>query len=85
MNIQIKVPEPQAFDGEKHDAKCWLKKVKRYFIAAGLNKKSDEHNAQMNSIVQALMRGRANKWLDYLEQLGTAPTTSTEFVTKFLA
>ena len=25
MNIQIKVPEPKAFDGEKKDAKSWLK------------------------------------------------------------
>ena len=25
MNIQIKVPEPKAFDGEKKDAKFWLK------------------------------------------------------------
>ena len=25
MNIQIKVPEPKEFDGEKKDAKSWLK------------------------------------------------------------
>ena len=25
MNTQIKVPEPKAFDGEKKDAKSWLK------------------------------------------------------------
>ena len=25
MNIQIRVPEPKAFDGEKQDAKSWLK------------------------------------------------------------
>ena len=25
MNIQIKVPEPKAFDGEMKDAKSWLK------------------------------------------------------------
>ena len=45
MNIQIKVPEPKAFAGEKKDAKSWLKQVKRYFTAAGLNERSDEHNA----------------------------------------
>ena len=58
--------------------------MKRYFTAAGLNEWSDEHNAQMNAIVQALMQGRANKWLDHLERLGTAPATFTEFCTKFL-
>ena len=67
MNIQIRVPEPKAFNGEKRDAKSWLKQVKRYFIAAGLNERSEEHNAQMNAIVQALMRDRASKWLDHLE------------------
>ena len=25
MNIQLKVPEPKAFDGDKKDAKSWLK------------------------------------------------------------
>ena len=69
---------------QKRDAKSWLKQVKRYFIAAGLNERSDEHNAQMNTIAQALMRGRASKWLDCLEQLGTAPATFTEFCTKLL-
>ena len=83
MNIQIRVPELKAFDGEKCDAKSWLKQVKRYFIAAGLNEQSDEHNAQMNAIAQALMQGRASKWLDHLERLGTAPATFTEFCTKF--
>ena len=34
---------------------------------AGLNEWSDKHNAQMNAIVQDLMRGRASKWLDRLE------------------
>ena len=67
MNIQIRVPEPKAFDGEKPDAKSWLKQVKRYFIAAGLNERSDEDNDQMNAIAQALMWGRASKWLDRLE------------------
>ena len=38
----------------------------------------------MNAIVQALMRGRASKWLDYLKRLGTAPAMFTEFCTKFL-
>ena len=84
MNIQIRVPEPKAFDGEKRDAKSWLKQVKRYFIAAGLNERSEEHNAQINAIAQALMRGRASKWLDRLERLGTAPTNFTDFQTKFL-
>ena len=45
MNIQIKVPEPKAFDGEKKDAKSWLKLVKRYFIAAGLLEWDDVNNA----------------------------------------
>ena len=58
--------------------------MKRYFTAAGLNEWSDEHNAQMNAIAQALMWGRASKWLDRLERLGTAPETFTEFCTKFL-
>ena len=58
--------------------------MKQYFTAARLNKQSDEHNAQMNAIAQALMRGRASKWLDHLERLGTAPATFTEFCTKFL-
>ena len=84
MNIQIRVPEPKAFDGEKKDAESWLKQVKRYFIAAGLNEQSDEHNAQMNAIAQALMRGQASKWLDRLERLGNAPTSFTEFQRKFL-
>ena len=84
MNIQIRVPEPKAFNGEKCNAKFWLKYVKKYFIAAGLNERSDEHNAQMNAIAQALMRGRASKWLDRLERLGTAPTNFTDFQTKFL-
>ena len=30
------------------------------------------------------MRGKASKWLDRLERLGTAPATFTEFCTKFL-
>ena len=38
----------------------------------------------MNAIAQALMRGRASKWLDRLERLGTAPTNFTDFQTKFL-
>ena len=84
MNIQIKVPEPKAFDREKKDAKSWLKQVKRYFTAAGLNERSDEHNAQMNAIAQALMRGRANKWPDCLERLRTAPAIFMEFCTKIL-
>ena len=25
MNIQIKIPEPKVFNGEKKDAKSWLK------------------------------------------------------------
>ena len=58
--------------------------MKRYFTAAGLNEQSDEHDAQMNAIAQALMRGRASKWLDRLERLGTAPAMFTEFCTKFL-
>ena len=84
MNIQIRVPEPKKFNGEKQDAKYWLKLFKRYFIAAGLNERSDKYNAQMNAIAQALMRGRASKWLDHLERLGTAPTNFTDFQTKFL-
>ena len=58
--------------------------MKRNFTTAGLNEQSDEHNAQMNAIVQALMRGRASKWLDRLERLGTALTNFTDFQTKFL-
>ena len=84
MNIQIRVPEPKAFDGEKRIAKSWLKSVKRYFIAAVLNKWSNEHNTQMNAIAQALMRARASKWLDRLERLETAPTNFMDFQTKFL-
>ena len=38
----------------------------------------------MNAIAQALIRGRANKWLDHLEQLGIAPTNLTDFAAKFL-
>ena len=44
MNIQIKVPEPKAFYGEKCNAKSWLKNVKRYFIAAGLSEQYDMYN-----------------------------------------
>ena len=58
--------------------------MKRYFTAARLNKWSDEHNAQMNTRAQALMQGRASKWLDHLKQLGTVPVMFTEFCTKFL-
>ena len=53
-------------------------------MAASLNKASVEHNAQMNAIAQTLMRGRASKWLDYLEKLGTAPAIFTEFSTIYL-
>ena len=38
----------------------------------------------MNAIAQALMQGRASKWLDRLKQLGIAPTNFTDFSTKFL-
>ena len=38
----------------------------------------------MNAIAQALMQGRASKWLDHLERLGTALTNFTDFSTKFL-
>ena len=38
----------------------------------------------MNAIAQALMQGRASKWLDRLERLGTALTNFTDFSTKFL-
>ena len=38
----------------------------------------------MNAIVQALMRGRASKWLDCLERLVIAPTNFTDFSAKFL-
>ena len=38
----------------------------------------------MNAIAQALMRGKASKWLDHHEQLGTAPAMFMEFCTKFL-
>ena len=55
-----------------------------YFTAAGINERSDEHNAKMNAIEQALMWGRASKWLDRLERLDTAPTMFMEFCTKFL-
>ena len=58
--------------------------MKRYFTAARINKRSDEHIAQMNAIAQALMRGRASKWLDCLERLGTEPASFTEFCTKSL-
>ena len=65
MNIQIKEPKP--FNGEKQDAKSWVKEVKRYFIAAGLSKQDDVHNAQMNKITQDLMPGKDSKWLEHLE------------------
>ena len=42
------------------------------------------YNAQMNKIVQALMQGRTSKWLDHLKRPGTAPTSFTDFQTKFL-
>ena len=42
------------------------------------------HNTKMNAIAQALMQGRASKWLNCLERLGTAPVMFTEFLTKFL-
>ena len=45
MNTEIKVPEPKAFDGEKCNAKSWLKQVKRFSIAAGLLEWDDAHNA----------------------------------------
>ena len=32
--IQLRVPEPKAFDGKKKEAKSCLKQVKKYFIAA---------------------------------------------------
>ena len=38
----------------------------------------------MNAIVQAIMRGRASKWLDHLERLGIALTNFTDFSAKFL-
>ena len=38
----------------------------------------------MNAIAQALMRGRASKWLDHLKRLGTAPARFTEFCTKLI-
>ena len=38
----------------------------------------------MNAIAQALMQGRAGKWLDHLERLGIAPTNFTDFAAKFL-
>ena len=38
----------------------------------------------MNAIAQALMRGRASKWLDRLERLGIALTNFTDFAAKFL-
>ena len=37
----------------------------------------------MNAIAQVLMLGRAGKWLDRLEQQGTAPDTFTEFSMRF--
>ena len=67
MNIPIRVPELKMFNGKKPNAKSWLKKIKKYFIAAGLLEQDNMHNAQMNAIVQALMWGRASKWLDCLE------------------
>ena len=38
----------------------------------------------MNAIAQALMRGRASKWLDRLERLGIALANFTDFSSKFL-
>ena len=38
----------------------------------------------MNAIAQALMQGKASKWLDHLERLGIAPTNFTDFSSKFL-
>ena len=42
------------------------------------------YNAQKNDIAQTLMRGKASKWLDHLEQLGTALITFINFCIKFL-
>ena len=47
--------------------KSWLKLVKRYFTAVRLYEQSNDHNAQMNAIAQALMHGRASMWLDHFE------------------
>ena len=58
--------------------------MKRYFTAAGLFDSNAEQSAQMNAIAQALMQGRASKWLDRLERLGIAPTNFTDFAAKFL-
>ena len=38
----------------------------------------------MNAIAQALMRGKASKWLDRLECLETAPKDFIEVSMKFL-
>ena len=38
----------------------------------------------MNAIAQALMQGRATKWLDRLERLGIALNNFTDFAVKFL-
>ena len=57
----------------------------RYFIATGLSELDDGYNLQMNAIAQPLMHGKASKWLDHLERLGTAPTTLTDLSTKLLA
>ena len=42
------------------------------------------HNAQINTIAYAFILGKASKWMDRLEQLGTALTTFTDFCTKSL-
>ena len=35
---------------DKKDAKSWLKQLKRYFIAAGLNEADAGHDSSMNAV-----------------------------------
>ena len=35
INITVKIPEPQAFYGERKDARSWMSSLKRYFTACG--------------------------------------------------
>ena len=65
--MQVKIPEPKAFSGERKDAKTWLSRLDRYFAACGWQEAS--HTAQMNAIAQALMSDAASRWLDRLHKL----------------
>lgn len=82
IRLTVKIPEPSPFKGEKEQAKSWLNKLKRYFIAVGLDLAVDTLRA--NAIAQALMDGNAAKWLDRLVVSNEEPVDFSDFEHKFL-